>query len=130
MHDTQLPAESPTTGCRVRLDPTVLAPRTARRLTRQICAGLPIRTVDNAALVVGELVTSSVRQSRSPVDLDLRACETGVTISVFDAVTLGPELHPASFGRCRRVLDAASSAWGCRRTATGRVLWAEIRTEQ
>jgi len=39
--------------------------------------GLPERTVDNAALVAGELVSSSIRQSRSIIELELRANETG-----------------------------------------------------
>jgi len=44
-----------TGGCRFSVAPRVTAPGAARECVRQVCAGLPGRTADNAVLVAGEL---------------------------------------------------------------------------
>lgn len=50
----------------VRLAPTPLAPRASRRLVRNACAQGPstVEFVDDAALVMSELVTLSIRHAR------------------------------------------------------------------
>src|SRR4051794_18149950 len=65
----------------IRLRPSPFAPRRARRFVYEVGdpAGLPAGLVDDAALVTGELVNESIRQSRCDV-------EVAVATSPFECV--------------------------------------------
>jgi anti-sigma regulatory factor (Ser/Thr protein kinase) len=76
----------------VRLPPRSSAPRVARKLVRDLCtgSGLPDNLVDDAALVIGELVTTSVRQAHMAVQVVVVVAADEVTVRVYDKGTMPP----------------------------------------
>lgn len=115
----------------LRLAPSVHAPVVARRFVRAVCGTcpLPVRIVDDAVLVAGELVAASVREVHSPVDVAVLAGADVITLRLRDAATAAPDaagtgvVARRSWGMVHRL----STAWGYRGTADGRVLWASFR---
>lgn len=86
----------------VRLAPRASAPRIARKLLRDACAeaGLPRDLIDDAALIIGELVTTSVRQARKAVDVLVSVAGEDVTMRIRDDGTTS--LWAARTSRRRR----------------------------
>ncbi|MCX4904157.1 SpoIIE family protein phosphatase [Streptomyces sp. NBC_00878] len=86
--------------------------------------------VDNAELMVSELVTNAVRHSHSrPIELRLVRGETLVCEVDDDDHTL-PTLLSArrldEFGRGMRVVSALAREWGTSRTSSGKTVWFEL----
>jgi serine phosphatase RsbU (regulator of sigma subunit) len=88
------------------------------------------RLADNAALMVGELVTNAVRHSHSrPVDLrlvrgDTLLCE--VDDDDHDLPTLLSAGPGDEFGRGLRVVSTLAREWGASRTKAGKTVWFEL----
>ncbi|MXM64057.1 SpoIIE family protein phosphatase [Streptomyces sp. HUCO-GS316] len=88
------------------------------------------RLADNAALLVGELVTNAVRHSHSrPVDLrlvrgDTLLCE--VDDDDHDLPTLLSAGPGDEFGRGLRVVSTLAREWGASRTKAGKTVWFEL----
>lgn len=121
--------DSGVTRRRMRLGPSVYAPRVARRAVFDLActAQIPPRLADDAALVAGEIVTGAIRRTRSAVDVTIEIGLGNVHIEVEGH-------HPArqllggdeSAGSLRRtaVVSRLADAWGNRRRASGWAVWA------
>ena len=119
----------------VRLRPRASSARIARRLVRDVCAGsrLPDELVDDAMLVTGHLVTSSVKQSGSAFDLVVEVDADTVTVRVHDDLA---EDRPSTARRGRKgasrsddIVARRSTSWGYYRCDSGRETWASFRAE-
>ena len=114
-------------------DPTIDAPRRARRLVRDTLETFSEDEgeLGDAELVVTELVTNAIRHARSAHRVEISARRARVRIVVEDAdrtlpfaVTV-PHDHPS--GRGLAIVAALSDTWGYQRTDQGKVVWAELR---
>lgn len=90
--------------------------------------------VDDAALLVSEMVTNAIRHTDGKAVLALRREVGRVRISVTDTETRppAPNLRPeptATSGRGMHLVDALAAAWGVEPTGSGKTVWAEITTE-
>lgn len=116
-----------------RLAPRSSAPRFARKLVRDICveSGLPDSVVDAAALVAGELVTISVHQVRSPLDVVVLVDADEVTVQVRDIGAMPPygTGHGSTPRRCWAMVGRLGRSSGYRETALGREMWASFPRE-
>ena len=126
----------PEAGIAVRdlhIAPMPGASAAARRLVTEGCAawGMPELTVD-ATLVVSELVANAVEHARSEVVVRISRRAEGVRIEVHDGDTRMP--RPAQHdgvlhlrGRGLLLIQAMCPSWGAMPTATGKVVWANLR---
>ena len=104
---------------------------TARRFTAKALSSEFGNVVEDAELVVTELVTNAMLHGRSPITLRILREDDGLRLEVQDA---GPALpmrgrpNPdAMTGRGLTLVAALSSAWGIERSeAGGKVVWAEL----
>jgi hypothetical protein len=116
----------------VRLRPRASAARIARRLVRDVCAGsrLPDDLVDDAMLVTGHLVTSSVKQSGSVFDLVVEVGADTVTVRVQDGqVRSAARRGWRGASRSQEIIARRSTSWGYYRCDSGRQTWASFRAE-
>lgn len=128
---TPVPAQPANVG--VRLAPRPVAPRIARKLVRNVCAqaGLTDRVADNAALVAGELVTISVHQTRSVLDVFVTIDAGGVTVCVRDAGAMAPDdtVRGLTTRRSWALVRRLGRSSGHRATVRGREMWAWLPRE-
>jgi len=86
--------------------------------------------VDDATLLVSELVTNAILHARSPVDLVVRKVKGAVRVEVFDDGTGLPQpLDPdpeADDGRGLGLVQAVASRWGVDDVETCKTVWFEI----
>jgi anti-sigma regulatory factor (Ser/Thr protein kinase) len=86
--------------------------------------------LDNALLVVTELVTNAVRHGRSTVTLAVTVDDDRVLLEVQDAGTGVPAVHHPGWqslgGRGLLMVDAMATRWGVRPAPGGKVVWAEL----
>ena len=118
----------------VQLPPRSSAPRVARKLVRDLCtgSGLPDNLVDDAALVIGELVTTSVRQAHMAVQVVVVVAADEVTVRVYDKGTMPPAGltdRPAA-GRSWDTVRRLGTSWGYHGGAGGRAMWASFRANR
>ncbi len=86
--------------------------------------------IDDATLLVSELVTNAILHARSPVDLVVRKVRTAVRVEVYDegsgvAQPLSSELD-ASAGRGLGLVQAVATRWGVDDAEVGKTVWFEI----
>ena len=116
----------------IHLRPRASAPRIVRHVVYTLCdeAGLPHRFGDDAALVAGELVTASIRQARSDIDVTVEAGPLQVRVGVRDTSDalpmLGFDPRPGPV-RSADLVERLSSSWGYCRSDDGRETWALLR---
>ena len=88
------------------------------------------KILDDAALVVTELVTNAVTHGGSTFRLQLSRTSGAFRIEVVDDGSGTPEPQPqdieAEGGRGIMLVDAMSSSWGVETVPHGKVVWAEI----
>jgi anti-sigma regulatory factor (Ser/Thr protein kinase) len=100
---------------------------TARLLARWGCAG---GCVDDAVLVVSEMVTNAVRHGRGRVRLRLHWADGHLRVEVRDASARLPKLLPpsptAERGRGLRIVSRLASRWGSARLRDGKVVWVDL----
>ncbi|MET9608066.1 ATP-binding protein [Streptomyces sp. NPDC006512] len=121
-----------------QLTDVATCPHTAREQVSRTLRdwGLPW-LVDDAALIVSELVTNAAKHGRGPVWHTLRQVTLhdtvfAVHLAVGDAGEgwVGGTVHPAGWeetsGRGLEIMDALASDWGHRRLATGHLVWADL----
>lgn len=88
--------------------------------------------VDDAAMVVTELVTNSLVHARSATTVAISARRDTVRIAVRDALARPPvERHhngAAAWGRGISLVAAMAERWGTEPAADGKVVWAELGT--
>jgi anti-sigma regulatory factor (Ser/Thr protein kinase) len=105
------------------------APALARRfLVETVCEVHLSRVVDEAELLVSELVTNGILHGIPPVTLRL-TCEPGpvLRVEVSDISRLRPRLrHPDAqevHGRGMELVDLLSHDWGVSARGEGKVIW-------
>ena len=87
--------------------------------------------LDDAALVLSELVGNAVRHADGPsLQVRLRRSGEVLRIAVHDD-SPGPAAAPRGVGedesgRGMHIVDALSSSWGWEPRATGKVVWADV----
>jgi anti-sigma regulatory factor (Ser/Thr protein kinase) len=109
------------------------AVRQARELTADVLArrGCTPGCVENAVLVVSEMVTNAVRHGRGRARLRLHLAAGYLRVEVRDASPLLPRLLPlnltAERGRGLRIVARLASRWGSTRLKDGKVVWVDLR---
>lgn len=109
----------------------VAAGKEARALVRDALDdwGLPA-IIDDAVLVVTELVTNAVTHGGSAFRLQLSRTSGAFRIEVVDEGAGTPEPQPQDFeaegGRGLMLVDAMSNSWGVENVPRGKLVWAEI----
>ncbi len=118
-------------------EPVAGSPARIRRALRAALAqwGLPAETVENALMVVEELVANVVDHARTPFRLTvdhLLADHPGpsLRIAVRDGCPRPVHVRPfdahAHRGRGLQMIQALTSRWGCHHTAGGKTVWAVV----
>ena len=122
-----------TPSVEVRLPSSLAAGRHARAALRSAgCLVHRFRLLDEAELLVSELVTNAVVHGAPPVTLSID-CDgtTGLTISVSDGSPRSPvrrEAAPeATSGRGVALVDLLSDRWGVDLEHAGKVTWFQLR---
>jgi anti-sigma regulatory factor (Ser/Thr protein kinase) len=112
-----------------------LASREARRAARSYLQDwqVPAPVVDDALLVVSELVTNAVRHAGSESrTLELELARTGdhLRVALSDGSTASPSprsaSHVAEDGRGMAILAALSDRWGIEPHNGGKQVWWEV----
>jgi chemotaxis response regulator CheB len=104
----------------------------ARRFVRETFADWGVsRAVDDALIVVSELVTNAITHADSPCQVRLSIDETSVRVEVFDEGAGTPDPQPASstseHGRGLHLITALTAAWGIQQIPDdGKIVWAEL----
>jgi anti-sigma regulatory factor (Ser/Thr protein kinase) len=108
------------------------APGHARRWLREACADsvLPDELIEDALVVVDELVTNAVVHAGTPIAVTVEYSANGCRCSVTDRCADGqlPRLveRADGTGRGLRLVSALSSHWGVERSRTGTTVWADL----
>jgi hypothetical protein len=118
-----------------RLRPTVFAPRLARKFVYEVGdpAELPEGLVDDAAFIVGELVSESIRQSRREVEVVIELASTEITVRVRDAHASAPllkDIADEAPARSSAAIRQLAASWGCCPYLAGWEIWAVMRARQ
>ena len=119
-HEIRLPA-SPTT------------PRTARRFVEDVFPPAAVARLDDAKLLVSELVTNAVARALSPVELRVTEYGSAVRVEVHDRSERLPVPTPAPLdaesGRGLTIVERLADRWGTDRVPeTGKSVWFELNT--
>ncbi|MBY8840130.1 SpoIIE family protein phosphatase [Streptomyces sp. SP2-10] len=109
------------------------AVRHARRFTRRTLRawGLPRDTIEEALLVVSELVTNALVHTGGPVRLDMSLVNHRLRLAVADSSPRSP-VKPTSIGweatggRGILLVEAVSAAWGTVPVSGGKQVWADL----
>ncbi len=114
-----------------RLPPHPASTRAARAFVGEHLRSWNLDTaVDDATLLVSELVTNAILHARTPVDLVVRRVKASVRVEVFDegsgvAQPLYPELEDSA-GRGLGLVQAVANRWGVDEADIGKTVWFEI----
>jgi anti-sigma regulatory factor (Ser/Thr protein kinase) len=135
LHGSRSPAAVP--GCGqpqpvVRFfDRSADSPRKARQLVREVLGRWGDgELAGDTALVVSELATNALRHTRDGFRVELSRTAQSVFAAVSDTSFQEPELRviplTAESGRGLAIVAAVASRWGHERSATGKLVWAEL----
>jgi anti-sigma regulatory factor (Ser/Thr protein kinase) len=110
------------------------ASREARMAARLVLEDwdVPTPAVDDALLVISELVTNAVRHAGTASTLELELGQTGtqLRVTLADGSTVAPRLRRAGTaaeeGRGMAILAALSDRWGIEPHQGGKRVWWEI----
>jgi anti-sigma regulatory factor (Ser/Thr protein kinase) len=103
----------------------------ARRLLRSTLDGHQQATIEDAVLMISELVTNAVRHARAAVLVLVTDHRHTVHVSVTDdnptlpVAGREPE-HHATSGRGLGIVDTLADRWGIIPTSDGKTIWFEI----
>lgn len=101
----------------LELLPDPVSPRLARGFVRRVLgdAGIDALTIEDAALLVTELVTNSVLHASTDITLDVVVESGSIRVGVTDALDAGPVLREqdqdATTGRGLYLVDKVATAW-------------------
>ena len=107
----------------------------ATGIRRELRAELPVwgldhDAVDDALLVVEELVANVVDHARTPFRLDVGLDGDVLHVAVRDSCPVPVRVQELDLGRLRGrgllMVDDISTRWGCDLDATGKTVWAEL----
>jgi anti-sigma regulatory factor (Ser/Thr protein kinase) len=116
----------------VSLPDPARAVRQARRaaadiLTRWKCDA---DSIEDAVLIVSEIVTNAVRHCAGPVQLRLSRSDSYIRVEVSDSSPDEPRLIHAKpddeSGRGLRIINQLATRWGFRPTHHGKQVWADL----
>jgi len=83
--------------------------------------------VDDATLLVSEVMTAAILHVRSPVDLTVRKMKTAVRVEVFDDGQRSPRPVDPDFETAgMNLVEAVATRWGIDETEAGQTVWFEI----
>lgn len=109
------------------LVPDRCAPATARASVRAACAPAFPQLVDDALLLVSEVVTNAVEHGRAPVRLSVDCDPDGITVAVEDGSPTLPRTRRIDrrrhSGRGLVLVQSIAAEWGVRRTGNGKQVW-------
>jgi DNA-binding response OmpR family regulator len=108
-----------------------VAPSEARRVVRDVLLHWGYGDLlDDAALVVSELVTNAVRHAGSASIVVVNRTEGGIRVEVRDEGPGAPDLAPsptdAEHGRGLMIVAALATAWGVEDDETSKTVWVEL----
>lgn len=122
-----------TAAAELQLPSDERAPAEARRfLLASRCAEHHTEVLDEAELLVSELVTNGLRHAGPPLTLYV-SCDgaSGLRIAVSDGSDGQPAPRDAADheegGRGLTLVDYISDAWGIERTAEDKTIWVQLR---
>jgi anti-sigma regulatory factor (Ser/Thr protein kinase) len=113
-------------------EPSPGAPQAARRFVEEALRGWGHgdTVIDDARLLLSELVTNAVTHARSPVSVTLRARGSALRLAVRDESPAEPTPRPvapeADAGRGLQIVAALAKEWGVLATRGGKTVWAEL----
>jgi anti-sigma regulatory factor (Ser/Thr protein kinase) len=103
------------------------APSTARATVRAACASYHPDLVDDAVLLVSEVVTNAVKYGKAPVRLCIDCGPSGIVVAVEDGNPALPRArrtdHRRHSGRGLVLLQRLATDWGVRLTDRGKQVW-------
>jgi len=111
----------------------VTAPRTARAFLATACCGChEAQVIEEAQLLVSELVTNAVRYGAPPIELQVRcAGDDHLQVRVRDSERKAPRPRSpgpeAEGGRGLLLVDLVSDAWGHEEGVDGKAVWFTLR---
>lgn len=114
-----------------RLPPHPASTRAARAFVAEHLRAWQLEpAIDDATLLVSELVTNAILHGRSPIDLVVRKVKTAVRVEVYDegSATAQP-LYPEGdefAGRGLGLVQAVAARWGVEDADIGKTVWFEI----
>lgn len=116
-------------ACRITLPPDETAPGRARAFLRSVrYPGQDGAVLEDAVLLVSELVTNAIRHAAPPITLEV-VCQApdGLSIRVTDGSPLPPSgraltAHEES-GRGIALVDVLSADWGVEPAEPGKAVW-------
>ena len=122
------------TSLRTELPFTSEAPSIAREQLRRFARNLRAATVDDAVLMVSELVTNAVAHGQPEITLWLRLRPGRLTVAVADrgeaplTCAMPPPQQP--FGRGLVIVNALAARWGVSRSQGGvdKRVWFDVAT--
>jgi phosphoserine phosphatase RsbU/P len=113
-------------------EPVAAVTRQIRRNLRALLTawGLAADLVDDALLVVEELVTNVVDHARTRFRLAVRLADHVLHVSVRDCGAGLPQVRPfdpdAARGRGLQVVTSLAQHWGCDRHERGKTVWVDL----
>jgi len=92
--------------------------------------GLSVDTVDDALLVVEELVANVLDHARTRFQLIVRLTGSVLHLAVHDGSAGAPQVQPfdahAGRGRGLQLVSTLAARWGCDADTAGKTVWAEL----
>jgi PAS domain S-box-containing protein len=126
----------PVTADEVDPDKVILAPEPVsagiarRHVTTVLDEAGAAALVDQAQLLVSEVVTNALLHSGGPIGLSVAADEGWACIEVHDTSSLAPSPRhyddEATTGRGLEIVEVVASRWGVIRQTGGKVVWFEL----
>lgn len=122
---------SPRVEATCRFDPTQDTPRAARQfLEYTLRDWAPVSALDDARLILSELVTNAVVHARSPLSIVVRAEGSLVHLAVHDESDSQPIVRTPEpmwcGGRGLHLVSKLARCWGVESRPGGKVVWAEL----
>ena len=132
----QVTGDRPMPGATLQLSEDITSAARARRFVEEQCAAWGFDDVlDDALLVVSELVTHAVIHGKSAAELRLVPAEDILRVEVADDGPSSPDPQLAGaddeHGRGLFLISVLSTAWGTEASpGGGKVVWADLRLER
>lgn len=112
------------------LTPVPSAARLARAWVVSVLEGWPEEGIENAYLVVSELVTNAILHARTPIVLDCEASGPQARFEVRDEQHGAPLVKPYALdsptGRGMRLVNSVAEEWGVSTSTAGKAVWCVV----